>query len=172
MFAQVGLKLYQSLMRFALRIEISLNDFKMLNWAPFLSKVLSCDNPVLPYQSYSSGLFWISKTFRWFSKHSDVSKTFRRFQNIQMFSEHLDGWIEVQFLQNVTSSVSLRAPFAKNTCNQCKNLPVTIPAGDKVISFTFVKGNSNPVWGKIHLLHRKYCILFMNYAFFGVPFLL
>ena len=38
LFAQVGLKLCQSLMRFALRIEISLNDFKMFNWDPITSK--------------------------------------------------------------------------------------------------------------------------------------
>ena len=102
LFPQVGLKLYQSLMRFPRRIEISLNDFKMFNWGPILSKCshLTVVRHIL-YQS-SSTLFGISKTFR------------------------CQRLIEVQFLQNV---LMWQAPFPspahlpKNTCNQCKNLP-------------------------------------------------
>ena len=66
----------------------------------------------------------------------------QNFQNLQI--QFLGGGAILAKCSYVTSSVSLPAPFAKNTCNQCKNLPLTIPCtgafthfGDKTTSFTF-----------------------------------
>lgn len=84
-------------MRYALRIEISLNDFKMFNWGPILSK---CSH-VTCHHSFVNHLLC----------------------DYLEFPKHLDGWIEVQFLHNFlmwqARFLSL-AHLAKNTCNQCK----------------------------------------------------
>ena len=86
-----------------------------------LVKVLSCDTPLLI-------IFYFGMI--------------QNFQNLQI--QFLGGGAILAKCSYVTSSVSLPAPFAKNTCNQCKNLPLTIPCtgafthfGDKTTSFTF-----------------------------------